>query len=257
MAVFQPITPDPNKILITDVSFWQIDIDFAKMKSMGVQGTIIRAGQRSWGDIKFKQNWKLAKEAGLPRGSYWFYDSRANPKTQAELYVSLHDGDFGEMGLWCDFEDRYGGTWKGWNNWYIFMNHILNLVPDVKLGFYSNYYYATEYLPNPTTQQLQNEWFVQFPLWIASYQSGHLPVTPKIPKLFKDYALHQFTDILDGYAYGVQSRELDGNYFNGTQEEFAEFCGGQVLPPQKAEYPFIESLDIKLDSGEVRLFVKK
>lgn len=261
MAIFQPVIPDPNKILLTDVSFWQSDIDFHKMKSMGVQGTIIRTGQRFYGDVKFKQNWKFAKEANLPRGSYWFYDSRAKPELQSELYVSMFDGDFGEMNLWCDFEERYKGLYGGWNNWYIFMNRILELVPNAKLGFYSNYYYATEFLPNPVTQKKQNEWFTQFDFWIAAYQSGQTPITPKIPKLFNGYVLHQFTDLLDGRSYGVGSNELDGNYFNGTQEEFDKFCGNQTtqppIPPTQNTYPTINNIDITLDSGEKRLFVKR
>ena len=81
---------------------------------------IIRAGQNLWPDRDFKLNWREAKLAGLPRGSYWFYDSRVDPKKQAELWISLFNGDFGELPLFADFEDNYGGSFKGWTLVYLY-----------------------------------------------------------------------------------------------------------------------------------------
>ena len=56
------------------------------------RGVIIRAGQNLWEDNKFKISWQGAKSAGLLRGSYWFYDSRANPKRAGveKLWLDLH-----------------------------------------------------------------------------------------------------------------------------------------------------------------------
>ena len=65
-----------------DVSFYQDleetpeKIDFVKMQKTA-NFVIIRAGQNLWPDPDFEYNWTEAKKAGLPRGSYWFYDSRA------------------------------------------------------------------------------------------------------------------------------------------------------------------------------------
>jgi GH25 family lysozyme M1 (1,4-beta-N-acetylmuramidase) len=78
-------------IIGPDVSFYQDDpetpqgIDFAKMRTAS-EYVIIRAGQNLWVDRDFKANWRESKAAGFPRGSYWFYDSRADPKKQAELW---------------------------------------------------------------------------------------------------------------------------------------------------------------------------
>ncbi len=134
-----------------DVSFYQDDpqtpqgIDFVKMRRAGAGYIIIRAGQNLWGDRDFKANWRESKVAGMPRGSYWFYDSRADPKKQAELWVSQFDGDFGELPLWCDFEDNYGGSFKGWKNWYNFMERVKALLPNNKeIGVYTAYYYWLE-----------------------------------------------------------------------------------------------------------------
>src|SRR5690349_7631969 len=85
-------TPPGNFVIGPDVSFYQDDpetpqgIDFKRMKASAGY-VIIRAGQNVWVDSDFKGNWLAAKQAGLPRGSYWFYDSRVEPKKQAELWV--------------------------------------------------------------------------------------------------------------------------------------------------------------------------
>lgn len=94
-------------IIGPDVSFYQDEpttpqgIDFVKMRA-SAEFVIIRAGQNLWPDSDFKYNWREAKIAMLPRGSYWFYDSRVAPKKQAELWVEQFEGDFGELPL-CRF----------------------------------------------------------------------------------------------------------------------------------------------------------
>src|SRR5690349_8593011 len=99
-----------------DVSFYQDDpetpqgIDFIKMRASAGY-VIIRAGQNLWPDPDFKINWREAKKAGMPRGSYWFYDSRVDPKRQAEIWASMFEGDYGELPLFADFEENYKGPY--------------------------------------------------------------------------------------------------------------------------------------------------
>jgi GH25 family lysozyme M1 (1,4-beta-N-acetylmuramidase) len=78
-------------------------IDFVKMRQ-AANFVIIRAGQKLTPDSIFKDNWTHAKEAGIPRGSYWLYDSRADPIQQAEVWFELLDGDLGELPLFMDLE---------------------------------------------------------------------------------------------------------------------------------------------------------
>lgn len=200
---------------IPDVSFWQDDpttplgIDFAKMKTQ-TPAVIIRAGQNLWEDNEFKISWANAKEVGLLRGSYWFYDSRVNPKRQAELWVDILGYDTGEMEMWCDFEDRYGGKFGGQKNWYDFMERIKAFLPHKQLGVYTGYYYWLEHVTSI------NKYFAQYPLWIAWYN----PETPKIPNIWEDWLYWQYTDNGDGYKYGVESKNIDLNRFNGTEADF-------------------------------------
>src|SRR3990172_7231106 len=88
---------------LTDVSFWNKPINFAKMRSQGIAGTVIRAGQNTWEDNQWDVNWKNSKEAGILRGSYWFMDSRSGVKSQADLYSNLLKPDMGELMVTVDY----------------------------------------------------------------------------------------------------------------------------------------------------------
>lgn len=219
-----------------DVSFYQDDpqtpqgINFIKMRENAYY-VIIRAGQNVWGDRDFKVNWREAKAAGLPRGSYWFYDSRIAPKVQAEKWVSMFDGgDFGELPLWGDFEDVYNGPFKGWKNWYNFLERVKELIPTGKeIGVYTGYYYWRENTVGVGIPNASLNYFKQYPLWIANYGTA----SPLIPQPWTTWTLWQFTDNGDGTAYGVESLNIDLNYFNGDANALRQrfSLSNTPLPP--------------------------
>jgi lysozyme len=201
-----------------DVSFYEDDpetpqgIDYVKMRASAGY-VIIRAGQNLWVDSDFKLNWRESKLAGLPRGSYWFYDSRAEPKRQAEMWVQQHDGDFGELPLFADLEESYNGSYKGWKNWYTFLERLKELTSGKEIAIYTAYYYWRDNAPNATTQASNLEYFHQYPLWIAHYNT----LEPLIPLPWKkgEWLFWQYTEAGDGKLYGAESKGTDLNYFNG------------------------------------------
>jgi len=214
-----------NYFKLPDISFWEDDpttqqeVNFARMAQV-TRAVIIRAGQNTWEDIKFRTFWSLAKSAGLVRGSYWFYDSRANPKQQAEKWVDVLGDDPGEMELWCDFEERYGGRYQGWRSWFDFMERVKTLLPHKTLGIYTGYYYWQEFAAGVN-------YFAQYPLWIAAYNS----MAPRVPPIWQDWSFWQFTDNGDGSLYGVESKNIDLSYFKGSEDEF--LARYQVVPAQE------------------------
>jgi len=206
-----------------DVSFYQDDaetpqgIAFETMRR-AAEFVIIRAGQNLWPDPDFKYNWRSAKLAGLPRGSYWFYDSRANPKRQAEKWFEQFEGDLGELPLFADFEESYGGPYSGWPRWYDFLERLKQLIGDKQIGIYTAYYYWTRYAPSALRQPQPLEYFHQYPLWIANYGA----IRPKVPRPWSpdEWLFWQYTETGDGRLYGVESRGIDLNYFRGDVEAF-------------------------------------
>jgi uncharacterized protein YgiM (DUF1202 family)/GH25 family lysozyme M1 (1,4-beta-N-acetylmuramidase) len=208
-----------------DVSFYDDNpdtpeqIDFVKMKK-SADFTIIRAGQNLWPDSDFAYNWADAKKTGLPRGSYWFYDSRADPKRQAELWVELMKDDLGELPLFADIEENYGGQYGGWRKWYDFLERLKELVGQKEIAIYTAFYYWRDNAPNATTEAQSLEYFHQYPLWIAHYGVTQ----PSIPKPWNanEWLFWQFTESGDGALYGVESKGFDLNYFNGDVEAFRQ-----------------------------------
>ncbi|MCC6500018.1 MAG: SH3 domain-containing protein [Anaerolineales bacterium] len=215
-----------------DVSFYQDDnnttqgINFTKMKQAAGY-VIIRSGQNVWIDSDFVTNWNNAKAVGLPRGSYWFYDSRVEPKVQADLWFSAFDGDLGELPLFADLEEAYGGTYTGWRHWKTFLDRIKAHVGNHEVGIYTAYYYWISRIPtNPTDLN----YFHQYPLWIANYGV----TTPLVPKPWSanEWLFWQYTGSGNGALYGVESPGIDLNYFNGDQAAFNQrFNLGTTPPP--------------------------
>lgn len=218
-------------IIGPDISFYQDDdetvkrVDFNKMKSNGAEFVIIRAGQNTWPDPDFPYNWAKARESGLPRGSYWFYDSRSDPVGQAQLWISGMLGDLGELPLWADFEESYGGSFGGVGNWIKFLDTVRSLAPNHELGIYTNFYYWREHVPADKRAQ-----FSAYPLWIANYNPG----APLIPEPWASWTFHQYTDAGPGLAFGAESNRIDLNYFNGDLAAFRtrfHLTDSPTLPP--------------------------
>ncbi len=231
-----------------DVSFYQDEpstpqgIDFVKMRQVA-DFVIIRAGQNLWVDSDFKTNWKEAKKAGLPRGSYWFYDSRADPKRQAELWVEQLEGDLGELPLFADFEESYNGPYKGWRKWYDFLERLKQLVGQKEIFIYTAYYYWRDNAPNASTEPTSLEYFHQYPLWIANYGVSK----PSVPKPWgeNEWTFWQFTETGDGKLYGVESKGIDLNYFNGDRAAFL----ARFNLPAPANEKFRVDLSIRQDAN--------
>ena len=75
-----------------DVSRWQGDIDWKKVKASGIEFAIIQAGYRrelSQKYQKFEQNYSGCKAAGMPCGVYWYSYARTEAEAEQEAAVCL------------------------------------------------------------------------------------------------------------------------------------------------------------------------
>lgn len=194
-------------VRLVDVSFWQGLIDFVTMKNAGIMGGIIRAGQNKWADSRFKENWHKAKEAGLPRGSYFFYDSRVTPKEQAELWWSLLQGDTGELVHVADFEESYSGPYgtKGHFKEFLIRFHELSGLLNDRIAVYTGFYWWMLRIGD-------DPFFRAYNLWLASYSAMSQARIPA-PWSATDLLFWQDTASGNGPAYGVSSKEIDMDWY--------------------------------------------
>jgi GH25 family lysozyme M1 (1,4-beta-N-acetylmuramidase) len=226
-------------IVVPDTSFYQDDdstvakIDFAKMRAAGAKGVILRGGQNTWADEDFLDYYRAAKEAGLPRGSYWFYDSRNPPARQANIWHALIGNDLPELGLWTDLEESYNGQYKGEKYWKEFVLSVGAYFPQVKVqGIYTAYWWWNRQTVT------DNAFWSTYPLWVAQYGVNQDAVLIPRPWVGKEPLFWQYTASGDGTKYGVESLEIDLNYFNGDADKFRSYfglSGGQVSEPQEEE----------------------
>lgn len=209
LRVSEPIIYSQTSVLLSDVSHWEGLIDFALMKLRGIQGMFIKAGQRFYPDPEFGVYWRDAKAAALPRGSYWFYDSRESPSYQARLWWNLVKDDPGELMHVADYEENYGGIYSGWQNFKTFLSEFQSIsgLLDSKIGIYTNYYYWIGKVP-----AREMPWFGKFRLWLASYNPASNVLIPQ-PWNNDSVVFWQYTDHGDGMYFGTTSAELDLNYY--------------------------------------------
>ena len=92
----------------TDISKWQGSVDFVKMKQMGVEFVIIRAGYGETEDPMFTAYINAALMAGLAVGVYWFLyaSENAGAKKNANKFEQVIKPykDKITCGVWADWE---------------------------------------------------------------------------------------------------------------------------------------------------------
>lgn len=229
LSAMQGITSQKNA-LIVDVSKWNGEINFETLKNSGVVGVIMKCGQGLAVDPRFRENWKLAKSAGLRRGTYWFFDSRVEPDRQAAIWADALFGDLGELPHFGDYEERYGGNWGGVVNFQALMVEFQELtrLPDDRLGVYTGYFYWME-------RGSAISFFSRYWLWIAWYSEDYKVLVPA-PWRESHVLLWQFTDQGDGNGMGVESKELDLNWFVKGLLVFEQMFGAvEQIPNQTGE----------------------
>jgi GH25 family lysozyme M1 (1,4-beta-N-acetylmuramidase) len=230
-----------DRRLGADVSFYQVykdspvGIDFTKMKAAGVSFVFIRAGQGAWKDREFDRSWAKAKAAGLDRSAYFFLVHSLPGAKQAEYFWSLIKNDPGELLPVVDYEQS-GATraaylkvlrdFKARMMELAGLRQILYTGPD----FWSNY------------GENNPEW-KEMPLWIAHYTTASAPLVPQpwkgVPEAPGPGAkIWQYTSHGDGKLYGVQSGNIDLNWFLGTDADYLALGGRGTPPPEKETFMY-------------------
>ena len=214
-----------------DISHWQDKpdtpekVDFDRMKLAGADFVFMKASQKNWTDRDFTHNWAAAKAAGLLRGAYHFLTFDISARKQAEHFWSLLEGDPGELPPVCDYE-RYGNVPKKASDYlWAFVTTLERLSGRVPI-IYSGAFFWSE------TSTQAAAW-TKYPLWIASY-TGQSYMQRNVDKRmpWDTWTFWQYTDRGDGEKYGVESKQIDLNYYNGTTEELADKYGGvDEAPP--------------------------
>jgi GH25 family lysozyme M1 (1,4-beta-N-acetylmuramidase) len=175
-----------------DVSKWQATVDWDAVAADGVEFAFIRVSHgTNTIDQFFAANWEGAREAGVLRGAYQFFEPGQNPITQADILLDkmgpLLPGDLPPV---IDVESTGGKTptqvAAAVKQWVDHVEAELGVKPIIYTGrfFWQDFVKTAE--------------LADYPLWIAHYTNG----CPNLPVQWSEWAFHQYTDSgsVDGVA---------------------------------------------------------
>lgn len=211
------------RALGVDISHWQGVADFPKMKKNGASFVILKASQNNFADKVFKENWGAAKDAGILRGAYHFFDMRDGsdaPKLQADYFCSILEEDMGELLPVLDFESPGVAGYPEYPSHEECVSIVTQFCERVKknLKFYPMIYTNLAGIQrlSPLTSMLKS-----LDLWIAWYNTkSHTPQIGSWP----DWRYWQYKSTGDGHAFGVDSLGIDMNAFNGTVDDLYDYA---------------------------------
>ena len=207
-----------------DVSEFQGNIDWNKVKADGIKFAILRVGfgmdVTSQDDKYIERNISECERLGIPYGVYLF--SYANTvdkaKSEAEHTLRLIKGHDLEMGVWYDIEDNKTSGSVGKEALTNIINTYCNTIKNA--GYEVGIYASLNWLENKIESSVQKK----YPIWVAQYNSEC--------QYKKDYVIWQYSS--SGKVNGISGR-VDMNYFYGKLED---------NKPSKPEKPKKHIIDV-------------
>lgn len=215
-----------------DLSFWQSEINWEKVKIAGNQFAILRAGTVDGGgncytDKQFVRNTAEAPKYMKAFGYYWYFRPFKPAVMQANYFYELIKNTGATIYPACDIEESNGltpGTVINAVDAFLRRLETLGMKPMI---YTSPGFYATNFID----KNILNVWVKKYPLWIANWKVSK----PVIPKPYLTYKFWQWGVLPDGQenGMGIGSVSVDHDIYGGTQEQFdTEFCKDIPTPPE-------------------------
>ena len=191
-----------------DVSTFQGEINWEKVKNDGIKFAILRAGYgmdiESQDDKYIERNISECERLGIPFGVYLFSyaNTVAKASSEAEHTLRIIAGHKVPLGVWYDIEDNNtsGSVDKSYLTQIIEKYCGIIKEAGYEVGIYAN----LNWLRNKIDASLQEK----YPIWVAQYNNKCT--------YEKDYVMWQYTS--SGKVNGI-SGNVDMNYYYGELEE--------------------------------------
>ena len=159
------ISPASNVIYDgIDVSSWQRNIDFSKVKEAGIEIVYIKSSEgRTLIDPYFNQNYENAKANGLKVGFYHYLTARSeyDAEVQANFFASVISGKEPDCKLAMDFESFGNLSMNEINAIGLTFMKKVQEITNKEVVIYSNTYNARTIFSGEITN---------YSLWLAQWQ---------------------------------------------------------------------------------------
>ncbi len=192
-----------NTTIGIDVSSWQGDIDWLKVKNAGVEAAMIRIGfghnknHEIIVDSKFINNLKGAKQAGIKVGLYFYSYATTNSEAveQARWIINQLNGEKLDLPIAFDWE-----VWTKLDdyklNFYDLNNIARSFIEEINKSGYTGMLYSSAFFLNHIWT-LKNQ-----PIWLAYYTTKN--------DFDKPYSIWQLSSV--GKVDGINTN-VDLNVF--------------------------------------------
>ena len=216
---FGKVSPKSFAVHGVDVSRWQGQIDWAKLRGQGANFVYIKAtdgGDHL--DPMFKKNWRAAAQADLKRGAYHFFYWCRTAGEQADWFIRNVPKVAGALPPVIDVEwngesscKRRPSPAKVIEKMQVFMDKL-----EQHYGQRPIIYTAPDFYRD----NLRGA-FLNYPFWLRSVAAHPSKVYPGRKWVFWQYSG-------SGLSHGVRGR-VDLNVFNGNESAWRRWAGGQSL----------------------------
>ena len=226
-----------------DVSEYQPNIDYAKVKAAGIDGAILRCGYTGWGsshslnmDNCFEKHYAGFKAAGVPVGAYYYStaDTVDFAKKEAEFVQSLLKGKRFALPVYYDVEnnERQGGLSKA----------LLTEIADAfcsameDAGYFVGVYANTSWFTSKLNHAALS---AKYTIWLADYRGDQANKTLK-----RDIWQYSSKGKVDGIAGNVDVNEcyrdfpaiIKGAGLNGCGKAISSAPAAKPQPMTAAAY---------------------
>ena len=207
---FGKASPRNHAVHGVDVSRWQGEMDWVKLRTQGANFAFIKAtdgGDHL--DPMFKTNWRRAKEAGIRRGAYHFFYWCRTAGEQADWFIRNVPKEPGALPPVIDVE--YNGESsckfklsraKTLEKMQVFMDKLERHYGQRPIIYTAPDFYA---------DKLQGE-FKNYPFWLRSVAAHPSKRYPDRKWLFWQYSG-------SGLSQGVNGK-IDLNVFHGSERDW-------------------------------------
>ena len=212
---------------IIDISSFQGNPDFARVKAAGIIGVIHKATEGlGFHDSAYAVNKQAAKAEGLLWGAYHF-GTGSDPEMQAHEFLQVAALKDDEL-IALDFEDNTHGTQMTVAGAKLFVNKVFSIAGRRPLIYSGNT--IKQALGNTVDPDLGKCF-----LWVAQFDTS--PNAPQIQKTWSNFTFWQYTDGKSGpLPHTVDGiGPCDRDTFNGDEATLREFWkNGGIVPAAPA-----------------------
>lgn len=215
------IAPGPHLVKGIDVSNWQPEVDFHRVKNAGFEFAFLKATEGgTFRDKSFEKHVANARAARVLTGAYHFFRFGVSAELQASNLLTTVAGVGGvDLPLVLDLEWADGRRKLSEADCQLALDFLAILereLVELPIIYTANGFFGGA--PKP-------ERFQKYPLWVANYKTK----APSVPAPWANWKFWQFAD--DGAVPGAGN--IDVNYFNGTLAQLQSWASfGEYQEPR-------------------------